>query len=179
MLAVVALVGFVADLVTKTVAASTLHVAEPVEVLDGFVYFQLVRNPAAAFGLGTGMTPLLTVFAMAVVAGILYFARKIRQVGWAIGFGLVLAGALGNLADRIFRAPGPFHGYVVDFISILAPNGAVWPVFNIADSCICVGAVLVVLLSLLGKEYDGHSVWRSGKRPGKSSGGSHEEAPGA
>jgi signal peptidase II len=67
----------------------------------------------------------------------------------------VLAGALGNLVDRIFRAPGPLQGHVIDFISVFAPNGEAWPVFNVADSAIVVGGVLIVLLTLLGREYDG------------------------
>ena len=156
LLAAVALLGLVADIVTKSVVVATLQPWEPVELLGGMVYFQLLRNPAAAFGLGEGMTPLLTVFAMLVAVGIGWFARKIRTPGWAIGFGLVLAGALGNLVDRLFRPPGPFHGHVVDFVSVFAPNGEVWPVFNIADSCICVGAVLIVVLSLFGRDHEGN-----------------------
>lgn len=151
----VAAVGLAADVVTKVIATETLEPGEPVRILGGAVYFQLVRNPNAAFGLGAGMTPLLTVFAMLVVAGVVWFSRKVRSAGWAVGLGLVLAGALGNLVDRLFRAPGPFQGHVIDFLSVFAPNGEVWPVFNVADSCITVGAVLIVLLSLLGRDYDG------------------------
>src|SRR5699024_4054462 len=75
---------------------------------------------------------------------------------WAMGFGLGMADALGSLVDRLFRPPGPFHGHVVDFVSVFAPNGEVWPVFNIADSCICVGAVLIVVLSLFGRDHEGN-----------------------
>lgn len=157
LLAVIAAVGLVADFVTKSIAVALVGPAEIVPVLGGAVYFQLLRNPSAAFGLGAGMTPLLTVFAILVVAGIGYFALRIRSKGWAVGFGLVLAGALGNLVDRLFRPPGPFQGHVVDFVSVFAPNGEIWPVFNVADSCITVGAVLVVVLSLFGKDYDGDS----------------------
>lgn len=160
LLAVIAAVGLVADFVTKSIAVALLGPAEIVRVLDGAAYFQVLRNPSAAFGLGAGMTPLLTVFAILVVAGIGYFARKIRSKSWAVGFGLVLAGALGNLVDRLFRPPGPFQGHVVDFLSVFAPNGEIWPVFNVADSCITVGAVLVVVLSLFGKDYDGDSARR-------------------
>jgi signal peptidase II len=67
----------------------------------------------------------------------------------------VLAGALGNLVDRIFRAPGVLQGHVVDFVSVFAPNGRFWPVFNVADSAIVVGGALIVVLSLLGRDYDG------------------------
>jgi signal peptidase II len=76
-------------------------------------------------------------------------------VGWAIGLGLVLAGALGNLADRIFRSPGPLRGHVVDFISAFRPYGEGFAVFNLADSAITCGAILIVLMALLGKDFDG------------------------
>jgi len=62
-----------------------------------------------------------------------------ESLGMAVGFGLVLGGALGNLADRIFRAPRFLHGEVVDFVSVGA-----WPTFNVADSAITVGAILVI-----------------------------------
>jgi signal peptidase II len=105
--------------------------------------------------MATGMTWLLALVAIGVVVVLIWFAGRLRSVGWAIGLGLVLAGALGNLSDRIFRAPGPLRGHVVDFISVFAPNAERFPVFNAADSCICVGGALIVLLSLLGRDYDG------------------------
>lgn len=161
-LAVVAVLAFGLDLVTKIIVASTLEGREPVRVLGGLVYLQLIRNPGAAFGMATGMTWLLALVAIGVVVCLIWFARRLRSVGWAIGLGLVLAGALGNLTDRIFRAPGPLRGHVVDYISLFAPNGSAWPAFNVADSAICVGGALIVLLSLLGREHDG-SV-RSGRK---------------
>jgi signal peptidase II len=82
-------------------------------------------------------------------------ARKLRSVPWAIALGLVLGGALGNLSDRLFRAPGPFRGHVVDMISVFAPYGERFAVFNIADSCLTVGVVLAVLLELIGLQRDG------------------------
>jgi signal peptidase II len=155
LLAVVAVIVFGLDLATKAIVASTLEGREPVRILGGLVYLELIRNPGAAFGMATGMTWVLALVAIAVVISLIWFARRLRSVGWAIGLGLVLAGALGNLTDRIFRAPGPLRGHVVDFISVFAPHGDVWPVFNVADSAICVGGVVIVLLSLLGREYDG------------------------
>ncbi|NIH81191.1 signal peptidase II [Amycolatopsis viridis] len=156
LLAVIAVVVFALDVVTKSIVAATLAGHEPVRILGGLVYLQLIRNPFAAFGLGvTGMTWVFAVVAFGVVVALIWFAKRLRSVGWAIGLGLVLAGAIGNLADRIFRAPGVLRGHVVDFVSLFAPNGEVWPVFNVADSAICVGGALIVLLSLLGREYDG------------------------
>jgi signal peptidase II len=72
-----------------------------------------------------------------------------------VGLGLILGGAAGNLGDRLFRSPGPLRGHVVDWLSLLAPDGSVWPVFNIADSAIVVGGALLVLLAALGRDYDG------------------------
>ena len=69
---------------------------------------------------------------------------------WAIALGLLLGGALGNVTDRIFRDPAPFRGHVVDFIEL--PH---WPVFNVADTAICVAAALFVLLSVRGIHLDG------------------------
>ncbi|SDX99448.1 signal peptidase II [Amycolatopsis xylanica] len=153
----VALVAFAADLISKIVVVSTLEGKEPIKVLGGLLYFQLVRNPGAAFSLATGMTWILAIVALGVVIAIIWLARRLRSTGWAIGLGLVLAGAFGNLVDRIFRAPSPFQGHVVDFISAFAPDGRGFAVFNVADSCICVGGALIVLMSLLGKDYDGTS----------------------
>ena len=87
-------------------------------------------------------------------------ARKLRSVPWAIALGLVLGGALGNFTDRLFRAPGPFLGHVVDFVSVFDPAGQVFPVFNVADSALCVGVVLAVLLELTGRR----ARWRPGPR---------------
>jgi signal peptidase II len=79
----------------------------------------------------------------------------LRSVPWAIALGLVLGGALGNLADRLFRAPGPFQGHVVDMISLFAPYGRGFAIFNIADSCLTIGVALAVLLELTGRQRDG------------------------
>jgi signal peptidase II len=157
LLIVVAAIVLAADVLTKIAVVSALEGERPVRLLGGAVYLQLVRNPGAAFSMATGMTWVLTLIAVAVVCAIIWIMPKLRSVGWAIGLSLVLAGALGNLSDRFFRAPGPLRGHVVDFVSLFAPNGDVWPVFNVADSAIVVGGCLVVVMALLGREYDGRS----------------------
>ena len=144
-----------ADILTKLAAVARLEGREPVELLGGAVYLVLVRNPGAAFSLATGYTWVLSLVAVAVVVVIARIARQLRSTGWAVALGLVLGGALGNLTDRIFRAPGPLRGHVVDIVSLLAPDGHVWPVFNLADSSIVCGGVLLVLLALTGRELDG------------------------
>jgi signal peptidase II len=155
LLAGVALTVLVVDLVTKLLAVRYLEWQPPVRTLGGLVYVQLVRNPGAAFGLATGATWLLTLIAVGVVLVIIRVAGRLRSRGWAVTLGLVLGGAMGNLVDRLFRYPGTFRGWVVDMISVFAPDGRVWPVFNAADSAICTGGVLLVLLAVLGVELDG------------------------
>jgi signal peptidase II len=157
LLIVVALVVLTADVITKAVVVATLEGERPVKLLGGFAYLQLVRNPGAAFSMATGMTWVLTLIAIGVVIAIVWIMPRLRSVGWAIGLSLVLAGALGNLSDRIFRAPGPLRGHVIDFVSLFEPNGQAWPVFNVADSSIVIGGGLIVLMALLGREYDGRS----------------------
>jgi signal peptidase II len=153
--AIVAPLVLAADIITKIIAVATLEGEPPVRVLGGLFYLQLVRNPGAAFSMATGMTWLLSVIAIAVVVAIIWIMPKLRSIGWAIGLALVLAGALGNLIDRFLREPGPLRGHVVDFLSPFAPNGDVFPVFNLADSSIVCGGALIVLMALLGRDYDG------------------------
>lgn len=164
MLAIVAAVVLALDVVTKIVAVATLEGREPIELLGGGLYLPLIRNGGAAFGLAEGWTAILALVAFGVVGFIIWIARKLRSVGWAIGLGLVLGGALGNLVDRIFRAPGPLRGHVVDFLSLFDPYGRVWPVFNLADSAICVGGALIVLMALLQRDYDGTRVVKKDKK---------------
>lgn len=145
----------VLDVLTKALAVAGLEGRGPLELLGGAVYLVLVRNPGAAFSMATGYTWVLSLVALVVVVVIIRISRRLRSVGWAIALGLILGGALGNLADRIFRAPGPLQGHVVDVVSLFAPDGSVWPVFNLADSAIVTGGVLLVLMALLGRELDG------------------------
>ncbi len=140
------------DLATKMFAVAQLRSGEVVDVIDGVLSLRLVRNPGAAFGLAQGLTIALTLIAVVVILVILRIARRLRSPGWAVGLGMVLGGAIGNLIDRLFREPGPLRGHVVDFLAV--PH---FPVFNVADSAIVTGGVLLVVLSLLGITSDGSS----------------------
>ncbi|RDI49827.1 signal peptidase II [Nocardia mexicana] len=147
----VAAVIFALDLGTKVLVVAKMTPGEPISIIGEVVRLTLVRNAGAAFSMATGMTWLLTLVAAAVVIGVIRIGRSLRSLGWAIGLGLVLGGAFGNLVDRLFRAPGPLQGHVVDFISVTKW----WPVFNVADSSIVCGAILLVVLTLFGFEPDG------------------------
>lgn len=150
LLLMVAATLFALDLVTKIIVVARIRPGEPVSIIGDFVELVLIRNPGAAFSMATGMTWLLTLIATAVVIGVLRIGRTLRSTLWAIGLGGVLGGALGNLMDRLFRAPGPLQGHVVDFVSV-----GWWPVFNVADSSIVCGAILLVTLTVFGFEPDG------------------------
>ncbi|WP_101257791.1 signal peptidase II [Streptomyces barkulensis] len=149
-LAIVAAVAYALDLITKILVVEKLEGHDPIEVIGTWLRFQAVRNPGAAFGIGEALTIVFTVIAAAVIVVIARIARKLYSTPWAIALGLLLGGALGNLTDRVFRSPGVFQGHVVDFI---AP--AHFAVFNLADSAIVCGGVLIVLLSFRGLDPDG------------------------
>jgi len=93
---------------------------------------------------------LLTVIALAVVVFIFTMASRLGSFAWAVALGALLGGALGNLGDRLFREPGPFRGYVVDWIQV--PH---YPVFNIADSAVVCGAIAMVYLSVRNRPLGG------------------------
>ncbi len=147
---VLAAVIVVLDLVTKTWADAALTLRRPVEVLP-FLNLTLVYNPGAAFGILAdagdwqrwfliGVTILLGGF----IAG--WLARGARGKAWlSAALALILAGAIGNLIDRLL------FGHVIDFIDIHA-FGWHWPAFNVADMAITCGALLLIVLTLLGRE---------------------------
>lgn len=144
-----ALIVLVLDIISKVTVVANLS-GRQVRLLGGFLTLLVSRNPGAAFSIGTSMTVVFSAIAIGVIIVILRTSRQIRSVPWALTLGLLLGGATGNLIDRIFRYPGPFRGYVVDWIEI--PH---WPVFNLADSAIVCGGVLAVLLSARGTRLDG------------------------
>lgn len=145
--------GLAVDQVTKVVAVRELTGREPVEVVGTWLRLTLVYNPGAAFGAGAGITPVITVVAIAATLAVLWYSRQVRHLGWSVALGLLLAGVTGNLLDRLLRDPGPFRGHVVDFLAL--PR---WPVFNVADMCINVAGVLLVVLLLRGVGLDGERV---------------------
>ena len=163
-LAITAVLAVVLDQVVKELSTKGLTEGEPVRILGGLIYLSLLRNSGAAFSLGSGYTWVFPLVTIVVIGWIGFLARKLRSLPWAIALGLVLGGALGNLGDRLFRAPGPFHGHVVDMISLFGPYAEHFAVFNIADSCLSVGVVLAVLLELTGRQRDGSRAPRKAEK---------------
>lgn len=163
LLVLVAAFVLLVDVVTKAIIVTIMHDGESVRMLGGLVYFSLYRNPGMAFSMATGMTWILAVVAIGVVVLIATMARKLRSPLWAVCLGLILGGALGNLTDRIFRSPGVLHGHVVDFISVFGPDAKYFAIFNLAAAAISTGAVMLVVATLTGIDFDGRRVGR-GKR---------------
>ncbi|WP_082955169.1 signal peptidase II [Mycobacterium mantenii] len=137
------------DVVTKVLAVKLLPPGQPVPIIGDTVTWTLVRNSGAAFSMATGYTWVLTLIATGVVVGIFWMGRRLVSPWWAVGLGMILGGAMGNLVDRFFRAPGPLRGHVVDFLSV-----GWWPVFNVADPSVVGGAILLVVLSIFGFDFD-------------------------
>ena len=130
------------DFATKTWALHSLS-SQPRKIIGSFLQFTLVHNSGAAFSFATGFTFAFSLLALAVVIAVIYYAPKLTSHGWQIAIGLLLGGVLGNLTDRIFREPSFLSGHVIDWIQI--PH---WPVFNIADSAICIAAAISFVLSM-------------------------------
>jgi signal peptidase II len=157
-LGVTAVLVVIADLIAKQLTVAKLTGRAPVRLLGGLFYLDETRNSGAAFSLGTGHTWLFPLVTIVVVGWIGWMATRLRSVPWAVALGLVLGGALGNLGDRLFRAPGFMVGHVVDFISVFGPDGEHFPIFNLADSALTCGVILAVLLELMGRRRDGGRV---------------------
>lgn len=141
---------YVADRLSKAWALAHLRPGEPRDLLGPLLRLHLTFNSGAAFSIATGATWIFTLIACAVVVVIVVTSRRLRSLGWAWALGLLLGGSLGNLTDRLVRAPGFGRGHVTDFLEL--PR---WPIFNVADSCIVAAAVLIGLLALRGIGVDG------------------------
>jgi signal peptidase II len=126
------------DQVTKMWALSALADG-PIHVV-GTLRLALTHNRAGAFGLGGGLVPLLALAALGVVVYLIVSGAATSRLPVAVAMGLLLGGAVGNLADRIFRAPGLLRGSVVDFVDL-----QFWPVFNVADMGITCGCVMLLI----------------------------------
>jgi signal peptidase II len=141
------------DQLAKAWAVRTLGDGRSIEVVGELVQLRLFRNPGAAFSFATGSTWIFTVVATVASVVIIRASRRLGSALWALALGLLLGGALGNLADRLFREPGFARGHVVDYVDL--PRLFV---FNLADASITVAAVLIALLSWRGVPVDGRRV---------------------
>ena len=142
-LGITALVVVVLDQISKGLAVAHLESGRDISLIGSLLKLSFARNSGAAFSVGTSATLLFTALAVAACVGIIWFSKRITSVAWAVVFGAILGGALGNLLDRIFRAPQKMQGHVVDFIEL--PN---YPIFNLADSAIFCATIAGIILTV-------------------------------
>ncbi len=149
-LAVVALVVLALDQLTKAWALAALEPGVRTRVLGDLFGLELIFNPGAALSFASGMTWVFTVAAVGVTIVIVRVARRLGSTGWAVGLGLLLGGAVGNLIDRLVRPPSFGSGHVVDFLAY----GRLF-IGNVADIAIVAAAALIVILSMRGTTIEG------------------------
>ena len=141
----IGVLGYAIDFLTKELALAHLDPQNPPVLLGGLLRLQLIRNPGAAFSMGEDFTVVLTLISMAALVFVVaWVLPRVRHIGWTVGMGLLLAGILGNLTDRLIRPPAPLHGHVIDMFQL--PNFAI---FNVADMCITFAAVTIIWLVVI------------------------------
>ncbi|MEN9643957.1 MAG: signal peptidase [Actinomycetota bacterium] len=146
---VVAAVVLLVDQLTKHWAVTHLDPDVPQHVI-WTLQWNLSFNSGMAFSKGQGLGPIIGLVAIIVVVVIVLSVRTNASRMVAVAAGLVMGGALGNLADRIFRGDGWLHGAVVDFIDFQ------WfPIFNVADICVNVGGAIFIIWSLFAGRGEG------------------------
>ena len=146
----IAAVVLVLDQASKVWALHSLTPGAPVDLVGSFLRLNLIRNPGAAFSIGNGSTWLLTAVSLGILVWVVIGARKVGNMPWAVALGLLLGGALGNLVDRLLRAPGPGRGHVVDFIDYFGLF-----IGNVADVAIVAGAGIIMVLAYRGTSIAG------------------------
>jgi signal peptidase II len=144
--ALVLVVGYALDQFTKYLVETRMDLYESIDVIPGVLRWYSIRNSGAAFSLGEGYTVVFTIF-MALVAVVVaaVLLPRVRGRAWGLALGGLLAGTLGNLTDRLFRPPAFGHGHVVDFVSV-----GNFAIFNVADACIVVSMIGIVILLWFG-----------------------------
>jgi signal peptidase II len=149
-IALIASAVVILDRLTKIWAENNLSQGVSKPVIGELLQFHLTYNPGAAFSIFTNATWVFTLFSTIVSGYIIFKAKLITSKVWQIGAGGILGGAIGNLIDRAINNPGFPNGHVTDFLQL--PN---WPVFNVADSSVCLSAILLIIISMRGINYDG------------------------
>lgn len=142
---------YLADLWSKEAVLANMEESDQIPVIEPLLSWHFIRNPGAAFSIGTDYTWIFTIIqAIGLLLVLCLIILRARTLPWLITLGVLGGGIAGNLTDRLFREPGFGVGHVIDFIAV--PNFAI---FNIADSCIVVSIIVIVILVMRGKTLDG------------------------
>lgn len=139
----VAVISVLLDQGSKIWALGALTEGERIPLLGDALGWQLIFNPGAALSLGENSTFVFTVISTAVVVGMPFLLRTTVSLPWALSLGAIWGGAAGNLIDRLFRAPGPGRGHVVDFIAYFD-----WFIGNVADIILFLAIIVILVLAL-------------------------------
>jgi signal peptidase II len=148
----VAVVVLCLDQLTKLWVTRNLTEGEAVPVVGRLLQWVFVKNPGAAFSFGVNSTWVFTLLSVAVVLFIIFQLRRIGSIPWGVFLGLLLGGTLGNLSDRLLRAPSFGNGHVIDFIYT---EWMLHAIYNVADIAIVTGMGLFILITLFGLRLDG------------------------
>ncbi|MBM6620985.1 signal peptidase II [Micrococcaceae bacterium RIT802] len=162
---VIAVLGIGLDQATKALVQSTMELGEKIDVLGSVLSWHYILNPGAAFSMGTSVTWIFTIVMAVVVVYVLTLLRKVRSRLWAVALGGLLAGATGNLIDRLFREPSFGMGHVVDFIGVRN-----FAIFNVADSFVVCSMIGICLLLFRGIGVDGLPMEDKPARKGREAG---------
>lgn len=149
LLAATVLLVALIDQFTKVIAVSRLEGRPPVDVLGEWFQLVLLRNPGAAFSMGTDSTWLFTTIQIVFIVAVAVGSKWLRTPWPTISAGLIAGGAAGNLIDRLFRDPSFYFGHVVDFLSVRG-----FAVFNLADSAITVGVIMLAAWIMFSPDVD-------------------------
>lgn len=141
-LSLVTFFSLLADIITKQLVQKHLIEHQSLQLLPNFLSITFVKNKGVAFSILDGFMPLIIIITTIIIIFILKYISTIKRNNLEnISYGLILGGALGNLIDRIF------YGYVIDFIDIKIINYN-YPIFNLADTLIVIGVVLILINNL-------------------------------
>ncbi|GAB4072399.1 signal peptidase II [Barrientosiimonas marina] len=140
---ILALVVIAVDQLTKWAVVKTMEMGDQITVIEHFFYLTSHRNSGAAWGILQGQMGLFYIITVIVVAGIIYFMQHYAKDSrlLAIALSVILGGAIGNFIDRLFRHE------VVDFFDFIIFSYD-YPIFNIADSALVVGVILVIIITI-------------------------------
>ena len=141
---IIALIAILIDQITKYIVMKTMSLGESIEVIPNIFYITSHRNKGAAWGILQDKMYFFYLITIVFVIAVVYFIQKQAKGDKLLGvsLGLILGGAIGNFIDRLFRHE------VVDFIHVYI-FGYNFPVFNIADSSLCIGVILMIIITLM------------------------------
>jgi signal peptidase II len=141
---ILAVIVIAVDQFTKYLVVKHMELYEQIQVLDGFFYLTSHRNSGAAWGMLQGKMGFFYAITILVIVGVIYYLHKFGKNNrlFAVALALILGGAIGNFIDRLF------HQEVVDFFDFII-FGYDFPIFNIADSALTIGVILVIIATLV------------------------------